>query len=473
MNAVIRSVKHKFLVFGTIVAILLIIYGCVNQTFLISNGNDIDSIVEFVRRDNSANIITYNNFISHNNIDVKNTTAYSEIVGDISNKFSVKEREIKITLIDDRYSSTYKKNMIAGSFPDLDDIEGGKRYIVISDSLSNKLFKSIDTIGNELHIFGEKYIVIGIYANNNSLLWRMFGDGFDRAFIPYLSIKGGIEKPIDVLAIKRKQEQSLYDIENLLKSQFQDNLSGYKLLNYTNTYNMLNRYDGLVIFLIGIFAIKYTLNFIIRYLIKFIKKIKEQDDYYCSSGNLGAKVKKITLGIFTIILCGLGIAYMISFMKFKFYMPDSYIPDDNIFDLNFYLEQFLLGIKEKNIVSNIKYSYLEYLYQNVISFNFFCSFLLIVFMIVTASFFQLIKLEEKKYSNILMYILIAMITGSIVGLILSFALGFEIYVPIKAFVVVIYFYVMSGLVREKSSFSNETNQLSLFSEYIFSKNHHK
>ncbi len=445
-----RSIIKKFIVFGTVVFMLLTIYDSIYQTFIDNNSNDINNIVELTRINNSDNLITFENMKNINNTQLGKMTAYSELIGDVSNKFGFGEEKIKIVLIHEKYMSVYKKNMVAGLFPG--SYETGQDYVAVSDCLSSKLFKSIDTIGNEVWILNRKYKVRGIYKRSDSMLINLLGDGFDRVFIPYESVKDNQNRPVDVLTVRRDKGEALYDIESKLKADFGDKLAGYKITDYSNIYNGLGLGNNLLLFFLGLIAIIYTIFFMIKYLLLLIQKLKLQGDYYYINSILRVEFKKIISVFLIIIICSFVIVYIINLIRFNFYINKDYIPDDNIFDLKFYFEQLLMDIKEKNMSNSSVYSYLKYTYHNALFLNIIINVFMLIFVIVSASFLKLLKTGGVAFKKLILYILIIMVAGSLIGVVFSSAFGLKIAFPVKATTLITYFFFISGSLHKNNEF---------------------
>ncbi len=459
-SSILHSITKRFMFFGVVVFILLIICASINQTFIDNNSNSMDSIVELVRASSSDNLITFENLESDNDTDLKNITAYSELIGDISNKFGFSEKNVKIMLIDEKYTSIYKKIMISGIFPKSNDLDNGQEYIVISDSLSKKLFKSIDTIGNEVNIFNKKYKICGIYKSSNSMLMNLLGDGFDRVFIHYKSFNDDENRPVDFISVKRMQNETLYEIECILKVKFGDRLTAYKINDYANIYNGLSISNNLILFVIGSLAIIYTVKFMIKCLLLLGRKVKLHSNHCYITGVLRAEFKSIALCFFIITICSPFIVYIVGLIKFNFYLQDQYIPDDNIFDLKFYLEQVLMDVKEKNMSNSNIYSYLEYTYNNVFKFNSLLNIIVAVLLIMSALLSRLMKIGEVTFKKLLCYISVILAIGSLVGLVFSYAFGLKTAYPLNSFILIMYYFIIKSL-ENKNVFCARSNSFNL------------
>lgn len=437
-GAVRKSVKHRFLVFGSLTIVMFFIYSCINQTFMGITGDNTSSIAELVRISNSNSPVTFDT-------DLGDMTALSELPGSISSTGGIIESDIKLTMIDDQFSSVYKKRMIAGTFPDTDATEQGEPYAVISDSLSIKLFKTVDTVGNEVNIFNKKYKVLGVYYSQKSTFWSLFGDGFERVYIPYTSVENSIEKPVDMIAVNLKEEKTLDDVKEYLKEKFGDRFYNYRIFDFKDKSLALSQFNNVILCGVGIMSIIYILMFMTKILHKLWGLIKRRENDYYFLKSLRVELKTITIGIAMTAAGCMVILYLVGLIKFKLYIPENYIPYDNIFDLNFYAEHMLADIRAVNTTLNYTYSYLQYIYQNVMKFNIFFNTLIMVIFISTMSFFRLLKLGEVTLTNILKQILLVLITGTLAGVVICTALGLEMMIPIKALTVIFCYFTASAL----------------------------
>lgn len=431
---------------------LFMVYSCANQTFYKRDGAGIGNMTELVGTDRSKSPVSFDSSTDNSSVGTQTITAYSEIVADISNRYGIYERGVRLVLIDENYAAVYQKNMLEGYFPDPQAVRDGKKYAVISDSLSNVLFKSIHAVGNEIVAFDQRFTVTGVYRSNGSMLFSLLGDGFDRVFIPGKSIEDGTERVVDVLAVLKQEGQTLDAFENMLADVFNEKLSAYEIVDYSDAHTILNRWYNLILFVFVIYSLLCTFAFLIRYLKSFLKFIKsrQRNDYLPEI--LKAETKRIVLS-FAVIFLGVSASiYVVSLMQFIFNLPERYIPEDNIFDFKFYFGQILAEIKEKNMSLNTSYSHLQYLFRNIAYFNASCSFLILLFMTAASSFYKLVSMGEVRSKSVLACIPAVLCAGSLAGLIAALALGLEIKVPVAAFGIIAFFYFarwMNEIYRRK------------------------
>ena len=442
-----RKARRYGILFGALAILLLVFCASLNQAFLANSGYSIKNLAEMTKKTDSGNSVTFD-FFSKNCMDKENVTACAEKNGSLSNDLNMFASGIKITLIDQNYSTVYPKQMLDGSFPDARAIEEGRKYIVISEEVSNRLFQSVQTVGSKVFYNNQTFIVTGVYKNSRSAFWTLLGDGFDRgAFIPYSSVKGGSETGVDTIAFKGYPGLTTDYAMTVVRSY---SLSSYRITDYSDATDSFNRVGSWVLFVFGIIAILYILTFLVRYLASWLKRMRNKAKDHYLPGLLRAEWKSVLLSA-AIVLSGIALMVWIgSRIRIEISIPQKYMPDDNLFDFKFYFEQILADIKEKNTVVDTFHTCFQYLFSNILWINQVCSACVLVFTTVSFLFFKL-TMEQgvdslARLGGHSISILVMSAAGVIAGAILSLALVSGVALPV-GIVILICFFAMKMMLR--------------------------
>lgn len=450
-----KSIIIKFIIFGSLAVLLATIVSNMNHSFIGLFTHDMNHTVEMVRTDDDNAVVFKDLLKLKNEAEFDKVSGYSEIISGVSNKFGVSKRDIKAVLIDAEYISIYKNEMLVGSFPDTQAMEKGESYTVISEQLAVNLFKSLDIIGNEIEVLGQKYTVVGVYKSKSSILWSLCGDGFDRLFVPYSSIDNYKDKSVDVIALLEKPEQSKDDVKILLETVLGSKMSSYEIIEHSISSIVFHQYFGLLIFVIGVLAILFTLIFFIKYSINTIRYLKKKADSYYISKIFKGEVRRVVCYLFVFLLCGVCIILLMKCIQFKFFIADRYIPDNNIFDVQFYIKVFINDIVTSNSHTSNVYSVCEYNYKNVFQLVLFCTFMFMIFFIVAHMFFNLLLVFDMNFSSILKLVIVIIIVGGAIGICTSTFLGLRAFLPFKTWMLMLYFLIILLCIRmmDKYKFS--------------------
>lgn len=439
VKKVVNSIAVGFIVFGSVTVLLATIIAVMNQSFNDMYLSDMEHTAEMVRISESNTISFKDLQYLKEESGVEKISGYSEIVALVSNKAGISGDDVKIVLVDEDYSSVYKYELIMGRFPDADSVKKGKAYAVISDQLALKLFMTYDIVGNEIIIMGQKHIISGVYISGNSIIRRLCGDGYDRVFIPYTGIDGYLEAPVDIAVLQMKPDQSVSEIKIKLNALIDQKMSSYIISDHMISSTIFHQYFDLLLFIIGMSAILFTVLFLIRYTICIYRVLKKKlEAYYVRS--LVEVDKREVISILSVFFIGaVCIVFILNVIRFKFIIADRYIPDDNIFDMQFYINT---AIKDRMIANSYKinvHSIFDYYFKNILQFNIYCTLLISVFFIISNMLYNLLLQLGVKLKKIMSAALFIIFAGGATGVLIAVSSGFDAYYPIKLWMIISYY----------------------------------
>lgn len=447
-KGIIKSLNAGFVAFGTLAVLLITIIAIMDHSFGGMFLVDMERTAEMARV-SDTNTITFSNLKQlKTEAEVEKISGYSEMVALVSNKAGIRKDGIKVVLIDEDYSSIYKYKFIAGGFPDTDSVRKGRAFAVISDRLALELFMTIDVVGNEIEIMGDKFTVFGVYKSKDSVFWRLSADGFDRVFIPYTGTDGYMEMPIDILALLKKQDQHISDIKSRIDTITGLKSSSYEAYDHSASAVVFRQYFDLLIFIIGIVAILFTVVFLIKCTVCIIVRYKKRIKANYARDLLRADFRKI-LGILSVFSMGVaGMVLIFHMIRFRFVIADKYIPEDNIFDMQFYINAAIKDIMTANSYKINVRSLFEHYRTSVAYINVFCTSLILVFVTISTMLYNLLLKSGAKSKNVLLAISIIIFAGGASGVAAAVLLGFDAYFPVKCWLVVFY-YLLTILLSRK------------------------
>jgi putative ABC transport system permease protein len=431
----IKSAAAKSIAFGFLAVMLATVISSVNHSFNDIFLYDMSRTTEMIRTDDN-NAVAFRDLQKlKNEAGVDVISGYGETVTAVLNKFGVSGNSLKIVLIDEDYPSIYKAGLLYGGFPDADMVKKGAAYAVISDQLALKLFMSLNIVGNEIETLGRKYIVSGVYKSRASVLWSLCGDGYDRVFIPYTSVDDYTERPVDIIALLENPDQNPADTEAEIEAVIGNKMTSYRIIRHSASGLVFHQYFDLLIFIIGSLTILFIILHFVRYTINTIKLLKKGADSDYISSLLRAGARRIMSNFLVLLLCCTGTAILIKSIRFKFFIADEFIPDDNIFDIQFYIEAAINNIMLSNSHTNNVYSIFAYCYRNILGAELFCTLLIAVFFIASNMFYNLLFHLDAGLKDLLLVILLIISAGGAAGLLASASLGLGVFFPIKVWTV--------------------------------------
>lgn len=282
---------------------------------------------------------------------------------------------VNIILTDKNYPEIHNINMIKGNF--FSAVISESDAIVISDSLANLLFKSIDIIGCQMILNGETKTISGVYENNESFVSDLSSNGLETVFVPvYYQTDINDSTRIESFYVKGNNgsigNKEIQELNALLNNK----LELYKQNDLNSSKKLLMQLFNIIIFVIGLIVVVKLFSVIIKNIkkiVNYIIAVKGFDNAVPS-----VNVKLCILGT---ILCIAFIIPIIVLCTFKIYIPEGFIPEhDRICDISYYYDYML------NFVQGIRTEDRWNYYQELI-----LSFYVIIFVLGISTVIMFIK----------------------------------------------------------------------------------
>lgn len=271
-------------------------------------------------------------------------TVFSSQKGKLTGENGV-ELSVTQKVTDDRYADVYGLSLLRGTYFVSKGIESMDRFAVISDKAALALFKSLDVVGHEVNINQIRYTVIGVYEHNRSLLYDLSSDGNDTVFVPMSSQASVMGKMPVNLAAPLQGTDHLQDTISAVQEILGAKIAGYQMEDLTQATRVMEQNTQILWFIVGITAGILLLRIGLGFLIQFTKDIRKRRQQTEHSPFWTKKqVCRLAVGIGLLLFTGV----IWSLVSFSPYIPPQYLPEDNIFDLRHYWQQFLNLIHTRN-----------------------------------------------------------------------------------------------------------------------------
>lgn len=282
---------------------------------------------------------------------------------------------VNIILTDENYPEIHNINMIKGNF--FSSVISESDAIVISDSLANLLFKSIDIIGCQMILNGETKTISGVYENNKSFVSDLSSNGLETVFVPvYYQTDINDSTRIESFYVKGNNgsigNKEIQELNALLNNK----LELYKQNDLNSSKKLLVQFFNIIIFIMGLIVVVKLFSVIIKNIkkiVNYIIAVKGFDNAVPS-----VNVKLCILGT---ILCIAFIIPIIVLCTFKIYIPEGFIPEhDRICDISYYYEYMMNSVQGIRLEDRWNY------YQELI-----LSFYVILFVLGISTVIMFIK----------------------------------------------------------------------------------
>lgn len=282
---------------------------------------------------------------------------------------------VNIILTDENYPEIHNINMIKGNF--FSAVISESDAIVISDSLANLLFKSIDIIGCQMILNGETKTISGVYENNESFVSDLSSNGLETVFVPvYYQTDINDLTRIESFYVKGNNgsigNKEIQELNALLNNK----LELYKQNDLNSSKKLLMQLFNIIIFVIGLIVVVKLFSVIIKNIKKIVNYIIAVKGFDNAVPSVNVK-----LCILSTILCIAFIIPIIVLCTFKIYIPEGFIPEhDRICDISYYYDYML------NFVQGIRTEDRWNYYQELI-----LSFYVILFVLGISTVIMFIK----------------------------------------------------------------------------------
>jgi hypothetical protein len=245
--------------------------------------------------------------------------------------------------VDGKYREFAQLHLAAGTSITKRAVDERSRVAVVSADIAWQLFGSLQVIGKEIRIFGEVFKIIGLFAEPDSLLYRMADDGKPDVLVPITALmEVNPRVKVTTVMLAAKDDALLRgtaDAKNALAAAGQPP-NHFTVVNDALEHRLLAQKPQLMLFLFGLSAILLCLRFISMHIARMRDVLREglltldwldalrQNRFRLAGHGLAA------------LALAFAAALLWRLIRFRFYLPPDMVPDELI-DLSFYADRFL------------------------------------------------------------------------------------------------------------------------------------
>jgi len=226
-------------------------------------------------------------------------------------------------------------NVIYGSFFQESDEISAMPVAVIDNELAWEIFQTDNVVGMDIELFDRTFLIIGVCAEEKSIIRRLAHDGIPKIYIPFETLSD-IEpnSKITTLQIKSEDNSTLDKnreiITNALESIGKDP-ADYNITDYNIKWASVKQIPLIVPFLLGLIIILMGLRFIYKEIKVLISKIKKECQVNYFLEVLKLNKRKILLLLLKVFLTIIFLWFIWKEVSFQIYVSPEYI-SVNIFD---------------------------------------------------------------------------------------------------------------------------------------------
>lgn len=227
---------------------------------------------------------------------------------------------------------------------------------IISDKLALKLFFNTKAENKELKLNDKTFKIADVYNESSDFINDISKDGKERIYIPYTCVENYRNLYVDSIAYS-SDSTSAPLIEQMDLSQYHpvDFSEKSKVIHTSEHMLYLSLYTGFCIIALRIWYLLCR-----RYFSEIKNNLKE--NYFLKS------INSIPQKYVLIILVGIGIPLILLVIfacsDFSIYISSEYIPNDNIFDVSYYIKAIIENANLSNSIALTGNNYISVLYTN-------------------------------------------------------------------------------------------------------------
>ena len=290
---------------------------------------------------------------------------------------NIKEETVLPVLTNESYFEIYNHKLIGKGFTK-ENMENKDKVAVIESSLALKLFFNTNAVGKTITLNDEVYTICGVINEDENIINSLSSDGKQRVYVPYSGYKEykncEVNIEVNIIAYDNKSYSAPL-IEQM-------NLTQYHPTNFSEKAKVIENFEHILLLILFIALCAVSLKIWYRLCRKFVSDIKENltENYFWKS--LRAIPHKYILLIITAL--GIPAALLTIFLlsDFSIFIISKYIPNDNIFDVSYYISVIVDNSNNINSLALMGNTFLVNLYTS--------SFSVLVWLLVIFALFSVV-----------------------------------------------------------------------------------
>ncbi|WMJ22722.1 ABC transporter permease [Paludicola sp. MB14-C6] len=278
---------------------------------------------------------------------------------ELSTEYIEKPVSVELVLTNDNYNKTANLNLLHGEYFTVKMDAKLNKYVVVSDKLAFQIYHRFDATNMPVSINGETYIICGVYQANDSLLSNLSTNGKEQIFVPYRSIENYDKMIIHQVYLRNDNTFFAKGVVGQLWEVLNKYIMYDSISDYRDSIKVIKQSIRIPIFISGIILICVLMYYLVKRMQSFWILI--QNKSLSESQTFKRNIFKNSLILF---ILAISIFTVVKLIQFKLFIPQDFLPPDNIFDIPFYLNSIVQNVQLSNTLMLYDYhktlSYLMY-----------------------------------------------------------------------------------------------------------------
>lgn len=265
-----------------------------------------------------------------------------------------KNTETEVTGTSCIFPFFHEVRMIKGSFFTEKAGDEEDAVAVIDERLAVKLFNTADVIGNEIEIAGKRFVVIGVWGHDGSIIQKLTDTGLPSLYIPASSLFELYgETSITHLEVGSPYNNTMgKNIEAVSKAlqAAGKNPDNYTITDFNIQKALLGQKTDIIVFLTGLIAIGIFFSYLKNQFVSFRSAVREELENDYIKNIIRANLSRASVMLLKTAAVIMSAFILWQLVKFTLYIPPEYIPSD-ISDIAYFSGLINKNIEKSNLSS--------------------------------------------------------------------------------------------------------------------------
>ena len=232
---------------------------------------------------------------------------------------------------DKNHAEVMGKELLSGTWFGISELARENNYAVIGSDLATELFFSADAAGREIAVDGRTYRISGVCRSGGGFIHDISQDGDPDVYLPYTAAGGGAA---EYLFLGGEQGKNLHpgDVRYKVNLALGVDAAGVRISDVGDKANLLKTYPFVFLRLLlaaGLLAVALPAANLTARLV-FESETRRIKTYF------GLAAALLAFAALLYVLCSLpGV-------------PESFLPDESIFDISHYAARFISEMQATN-----------------------------------------------------------------------------------------------------------------------------
>lgn len=299
--------------------------------------------------------------------------------GTIYTDQSMQYNTVNICYTDENLPNFIDLHMVAGTYFKIMDYTQQNKNIVISEEVAVAQFKTHRAVGYKLLLNGEEYTVCGVYRPHDSLLSNISSNGYPDVYLPFMAVEDVNTLPVQLIYVDTSITGYTNAVVGALANKTGITIWPQHITSYPDLLDLMVFFKKLLIFMIGAALIVVCAKWMWHFTVPSYQ-------WFTADENQRKGYPYLVRAVFW-LLAGVGIFLLV---RFELAIPQSVLPNDNIFDFSYYAGEVLTALQSHNQITLYDFHW-NYCFNALAAYSGWMLLTAVLFWVVFVKAVQLVR----------------------------------------------------------------------------------